>query len=62
MLIFNQQGRDNAVELLEAFHEAYTAHTSLRFEHVLFCTNATSVDGSYTKGKYSLLSVSVARL
>lgn len=45
VLIFNQQGRDTASELLKTLHDAVTAEREAPFTNVIFCTNTT-----YRKG------------
>lgn len=48
VLIFNQQGREEAVDLLAMLHEGI-ARTGLRFDHVVFCTNVTYAGKGYRK-------------
>ncbi len=55
VFIFNQQGRPEAVELLEDFYKALEAEKIVRFDHVIFCTNVTYAKEGYKKGKMSQL-------
>lgn len=48
VLIFNQQGRDEAVELLEGLHSGITGQGLAKFDHVVFCTN-TTYEAGYKK-------------
>ncbi|KAI1282862.1 tetrahydrofolylpolyglutamate synthase [Xylaria sp. FL0933] len=51
-LIFNQQGREEAVHFLEGMITALRAHgqgTDDAFEHVVFCTNVTHAQSGYKR-------------
>ncbi|KFY15671.1 hypothetical protein V491_05599, partial [Pseudogymnoascus sp. VKM F-3775] len=45
VLIFNQQGREEAVELLEGLHNGVAEQGLVIFDHVVFCTNITYAEG-----------------
>lgn len=49
VLIFNQQGRDEAVSLLEILYQGIREQGLLRFDHVVFCTNITYAEKGYKK-------------
>lgn len=40
VLIFNQQGHREAIPLLKGLYSAITAQGRVKFNHVVFCTNA----------------------
>lgn len=44
-MIFNQQGRSEAVDFLESIHKA----TNPPFTHVIFCTNVTYAETGYKR-------------
>ncbi|KAI1147398.1 tetrahydrofolylpolyglutamate synthase [Nemania diffusa] len=51
-LIFNQQGREEAVQFLEGMVTALKSHThegNGAFEHVIFCTNVTHAETGYKR-------------
>lgn len=50
VLIFNQQGRSEAVDLLTRLFTALKSHNSPAFDHVVFCTNVTYAENGYNKG------------
>lgn len=50
VLIFNQQGRDNAAELLARLYSVVDS----KFDHVIFTTNITWSDGSYNSDLVSM--------
>ena len=50
MLIFNQQSRPEANDLLKILGLTLETELNVRFEHVLFCTNVTTTIGGYRKG------------
>lgn len=50
IVMFNQQSRENAADLLERL---YTA-TGVRFDHAIFTTNVTWADGSYNADLVSM--------
>lgn len=54
VLLFNQQSRDNAGELLEKLYQNIYASPSLKFDHVVFTTNVTWSDGTYNSDLVSL--------
>ncbi|TGJ85702.1 hypothetical protein E0Z10_g3057 [Xylaria hypoxylon] len=52
VLIFNQQGREEAVHFLEGMITALRTHgqgTDDAFEHVIFCTNVTHAETGYKR-------------
>ncbi|RWA03653.1 hypothetical protein EKO27_g11455 [Xylaria grammica] len=52
VLIFNQQGREEAVHFLEGMITALRTHgqgTDDAFEHVIFCTNVTHAKTGYKR-------------
>lgn len=51
ILLFNQQSRENALELLK---KLYTEVSPLTFDHVIFTTNITWADGSYNSDLVSM--------
>ncbi|RYO87307.1 hypothetical protein DL766_005773 [Monosporascus sp. MC13-8B] len=48
-LIFNQQGREEAVDFLEGMVAALTAKDQGSFDHVVFCTNVTYATSGYKR-------------
>lgn len=50
VLIFNQQSRENARDLLQRLHEC----AGTKFDHVIFTTNITWADGSYNTDLVSM--------
>lgn len=48
-LIFNQQGRDEAVQFLEGMISSLKAQGQGTFEHVVFCTNVTYAETGYKR-------------
>ncbi|KAI2783765.1 FolC bifunctional protein [Daldinia loculata] len=48
-LIFNQQGRDEAIHFLEGIVSALKAQGQGTFEHVVFCTNVTYASTGYKR-------------
>lgn len=48
-LIFNQQGRDEAVQFLEGMITTLKAQGQCTFEHVVFCTNVTYAATGYKR-------------
>lgn len=54
VLLFNQQSRDNAGELLEKLFQNVSSSPSAKFDHVVFTTNVTWADGSYNSDLVSL--------
>jgi len=50
VLIFNQQGRPEAVDLLEGLFNALQSQGDVKFDHVVFCTNITYAQKSYKRG------------
>lgn len=53
ILLFNQQSRENAGELLAKLHENLSEN-NVKFDHVIFTTNITWSDGSYNSDLVSL--------
>lgn len=54
VLLFNQQSRENAGELLQKLYEVIKFSSSVKFDHVVFTTNVTWSDGSYNSDLVSL--------
>lgn len=54
VLLFNQQSRDNAGELLQRLFQTVNSSPSVKFDHVVFTTNVTWSDGSYNSDLVSL--------
>lgn len=52
MLIFNQQGRSEAVDFLNSLHGIVTKN-NVHFDHVIFCTNV--LRNPDKKGMFSFL-------
>lgn len=50
-LIFNQQGRTEAVDFLEGLYEGVKDDDGRAFGHVVFCTNVTYAEAGYKRGK-----------
>jgi folylpolyglutamate synthase len=50
VLIFNQQGRSEAVDLLDGLYAALQSEGSANFDHVVFCTNVTFAEKGYKRG------------
>jgi folylpolyglutamate synthase len=50
VLIFNQQGRPEAVNLLERLFKALHSEGVEKFYHVIFCTNVTYAQKGYKRG------------
>lgn len=50
VLIFNQQGRTEAIDFLRGIHEVAERPDGSSFDHVIFCTNVTYATG-YKRGK-----------
>lgn len=53
ILLFNQQARENALDLLQKLHDTVSA-AGVKFDHVIFTTNITWSDGSYNSDLVSL--------
>lgn len=49
VLIFNQQGRSEAVDFLEPIYEAAKRPSRPAFDHVIFCTNVTYAETGYKR-------------
>lgn len=56
-LIFNQQGRTEAVDFLEGLYNATKSADGRSFDHVIFCTNVTYAEAGYKRGKLKMLSI-----
>lgn len=48
-MIFNQQGRSEAVGFLESVHKATRREGKPAFDHVIFCTNVTYATSGYKR-------------
>lgn len=56
-MIFNQQGRSEAVDFLDGLYGATkSANDGRSFEHVIFCTNVTYAQAGYKRGTCVLVS------
>lgn len=53
VLIFNQQGRPEAVDLLEGLFTALNSQDVVKFDHVIFCTNVTFAQEGYKQGMWN---------
>ncbi|KAJ0122251.1 tetrahydrofolylpolyglutamate synthase [Diaporthe amygdali] len=49
VLIFNQQGRTEAIDFLEGLHSGAKRDDGLPFDHVVFCTNVTHATTGYKR-------------
>lgn len=49
MLIFNQQGRTEAIDFLDGLHSAAQRPDGTSFDHVMFCTNVTYASTGYKR-------------
>lgn len=56
ILIFNQQGRTEAIDFLEGLHSGAKREDGSSFDHVVFCTNVTHATTGYKRGM-SMISV-----
>lgn len=57
VMIFNQQGRSEAVDFLDGLYGATkSANDGRSFEHVIFCTNVTYAQAGYKRGTCVLVS------
>jgi folylpolyglutamate synthase len=61
VLIFNQQGRPEANDLLTGLFTALQAQGLIKFDHVVFCTNVTYAENGYKKGTPFLSSIFISR-
>lgn len=50
-LIFNQQGRTEAVDFLEGLYNGSKSADGRSFDHVVFCTNVTYAETGYKRGE-----------
>jgi hypothetical protein len=50
ILIFNQQSRPEASDLLEGLFIALHSQGTVKFNHVVFCTNVTYAQKGYKQG------------
>lgn len=50
ILIFNQQGRTEAIDFLEGLHSGAKREDGSSFDHVVFCTNVTHATTGYKRG------------
>lgn len=50
VLIFNQQGRTEAIDFLEGLHAGARREDGSSFDHVVFCTNVTHAATGYKRG------------
>jgi folylpolyglutamate synthase len=48
-MIFNQQGRSEAVDFFESIHAAVKRAKKPAFDHVIFCTNMTFAKSGYKR-------------
>lgn len=54
VLIFNQQGRAEAIDFLEGLHASSRRADGTSFDHVMFCTNVTHAATGYKRGECKL--------
>lgn len=54
VLLFNQQSRENAKDLLERLYDVAVKPSKAKFDHVIFTTNITWSDGSYNNDLVSM--------
>jgi folylpolyglutamate synthase len=52
-LIFNQQGRTEAVDFLEGLYDGVKGEDGRAFDHVVFCTNVTYAQAGYKRGEFA---------
>lgn len=50
-LVFNQQGRTEAVDFLEGLFNGSKSADGRSFDHVVFCTNVTYAETGYKRGE-----------
>lgn len=50
ILIFNQQGRTEAIDFLDGLHAGAKREDGSSFDHVVFCTNVTHATTGYKRG------------
>lgn len=50
VLIFNQQGRSEAIDFLDGLHAAAKRPDGTSFDRVMFCTNVTYAETGYKRG------------
>lgn len=55
VLIFNQQGRTEAIDFLEGLHAGAKRGDGSSFDHVVFCTNVTHAATGYKRGMLILV-------
>lgn len=58
ILIFNQQGRTEAIDFLEGLLAGAKREDGSSFDHVVFCTNVTHAATGYKRGMLVILDVS----
>lgn len=51
VLIFNQQGRTEAIDFLDGLHSSAKRDDGSSFDEVIFCTNITYAETGYKRGK-----------
>lgn len=54
VLIFNQQGRAEAIDFLDGLHAGAAREDGTSFDHVMFCTNVTHAATGYKRGGSNL--------
>lgn len=55
ILIFNQQGRTEAIDFLDGLHSGAKRENGSSFDHVVFCTNVTHAATGYKRGTSMVL-------
>lgn len=55
ILIFNQQGRTEAIDFLDGLHSGAKRENGSSFDHVVFCTNVTHATTGYKRGTSMVL-------
>lgn len=54
VLIFNQQGRTEAIDFLDGLHNASKRDDGTSFDRLMFCTNVTYAATGYKRGMSSV--------
>lgn len=55
VLIFNQQGRSEAVDFLDGLHKGTCREDGTAFDRAIFCTNVTFAETGYKRGTFTIL-------
>lgn len=57
VLIFNQQGRTEAIDFLDGLHSGSKREDETSFDYVMFCTNVTHAATGYKRGTWAMASL-----